>query len=269
MEESEALGEPTGNLLEWLYVYHILPQWVPRQAPFSFLMIAVLAVLSILATRNFQKIPGGLQNFMEWTVESLDNFTVGSIGPDGQRFTPLIGGFFPFILFNNLLSVFPGVVTPTASLNTTIALGLCAIIAVHYHGIKANGVKVWASHFVGEPVWMAPLMIPLHIIGELARPLSLSLRLYGNIFGEDVVIAILASFSPILIRIAGVPLVALPVQLPMLLFSLFTDFLQALVFTMLLSIYISVTVGDHAHGHDEAHEHAEDATGAHAPSVAA
>jgi F-type H+-transporting ATPase subunit a len=248
------LEEHSGSLFEWLYTLHILPNWVPRLVPHSFLVIVILAVLAVLATRSIKKVPSGVQNFMEWAVEGLENFTISAIGPDGRRFTPLIGAFFLYILTLNVLGVIPGLISPTTSLNTTIALGLCAIVAVHYHGIKANGIKLWARHFMGEPVWLAPLMIPLHIVGELARPLSLSLRLYGNIFGEDVVIAILAGFSPILLKIAGVPLIALPVQLPMLLFSLFTDFLQALVFTMLLSIYITVTVGDHSHGHGEGHE---------------
>jgi len=108
---------------------------------------------------------------------------------------------------------------------------------------------------VGEPLWLAPLLIPIHIIGELARPLSLSLRLYGNIFGEETVIVILAGFSPVLLKIAGVPLVALPAQLPMVLFGMFTAFLQAMVFSMLVAIYIAVSIGDHDdHGHGHEHE---------------
>ncbi|MBW3624795.1 MAG: F0F1 ATP synthase subunit A, partial [Armatimonadetes bacterium] len=161
----------------------------------------------------------------------------------------------------NLIGLVPGMLAPTSSLNTTVALGLCAIVAVHFYAIRDIGFKTWASHFMGEPKWLAPLMIPLHIVGELARPLSLSLRLFGNIFGEETVLVILAGMSPFIfehiLQINGVPLLAVPIQLPMLLFGVFTSLLQALVFSMLVCIYITVTIGEHhAHEHDdhEAHE---------------
>jgi F-type H+-transporting ATPase subunit a len=191
-------------------------------------------------------------------VEGLENFTVSAIGEDGRKYTPLIGTFFLYIAFQNLIGMVPGFLAPTSSLTTTIALGLCAIFSVHYLAIREIGFGAWAAHFMGEPKWLAPLMIPLHIVGEVARPLSLSLRLFGNIFGEEVVIGILAGMSvfllPNILQIGGVPLVALPVQLPMMIFGCFTALLQALVFSMLLCIYITVTIGDH-HGHEEHGEH--------------
>lgn len=251
------LGEHHGSWLEWLYTYHIVPQWLPAVVPHSVVVILLLTVLSILATRNLKKIPSGIQNFMEWTVEGLENFTVAAIGEEGRKYTPLIGTFFLYIAFQNLIGLVPGFLAPTSSLSTTIALGLCAIIAVHFLAIREIGFKTWAAHFMGEPKWLAPLMIPLHIVGELARPLSLSLRLFGNIFGEETVLVILAGMSPILLQLAGVPLLALPVQLPMLIFGVFTSLLQALVFSMLLCIYITVTIGEHhAHEHEE-HEHGD------------
>lgn len=251
------LGAHHGSWLEWLYTLHILPQWVPAVVPHSFVVILILTVLSLLASRNLKKIPSGLQNFMEWAVEGLENFTVSAIGEDGRKYTPLIGTFFLYIAFQNLIGLVPGFLAPTSSLSTTIALGLCAIVAVHYLAIREIGFKTWAMHFMGEPKWLAPLMIPLHIVGELARPLSLSLRLFGNIFGEETVLVILAGMSPVILRTAGLfsgePLLALPVQLPMMLFGVFTSLLQALVFSMLLCIYITVTIGDH-HGHEEGHD---------------
>jgi len=250
------LEEHHGSWLEWLYTFHILPEWVPRVLPFSIVVIVLLTVLSILASRDLKKIPSGIQNFMEWAVEGLENFTVSAIGEPGRKYTPLVGTFFLYIAFQNLIGLIPGMLAPTSNLNTTVALGLCAIVAVHYLAIKEIGFKTWAAHFMGDPKWLAPLMIPLHIVGELARPLSLSLRLFGNIFGEETVLVILAGMSPILLHLSGVPLVALPVQLPMMLFGVFTSLLQALVFSMLLCIYITVTIGDH-HGHDD-HGHGHD-----------
>ena len=253
-----SLGEHHGSWLEWLYTTHLLPEWVPAVIPHSFVVILILVVLSILASRNIQKVPGGIQNFMEWVVEGLENFTVASIGEDGRRFTPLIGTFFLYIACQNLIGLIPGMLSPTSSLNTTVALGLTAIVFVHYYALKEIGFKAWATHFMGEPRWLFPLMVPLHIVGEVARPLSLSLRLFGNIFGEETVLVILAGMSPILLQIAGVPLIALPVQLPMMIFGCFTALLQALVFSMLLCIYITVTIGEHhthADGHMEHDEH--------------
>ncbi len=248
--------EHHGSIFEWLWTLHILPEWMPRVVPHSLAVILLLTLLSLMATSNIGRIPRGVQNFMEWAVEGLENFCVDTIGPDGRQYTPFVGTCFLYIVVMNLWGLIPLMMSPTSSLNTTIALGLCAIVFVHFYALKANGLKVWASHFVGEPLWLAPLMIPLHIVGELARPLSLSLRLYGNIFGEEMVIAILAGMSPWIIP----HLVALPVQLPMMLFGVFTSFLQALVFSMLVAIYIKVTVGEHGgHDHGEAHEsHFED-----------
>jgi F-type H+-transporting ATPase subunit a len=251
------LEETHGSLLEWLYTLHILPDSVPRYVPHSVLVILILVVLSILATRNIKKTPGGMQNAMEWVVEGLENFSVDAMGgPEGRAHAPIIGSFFLYILFMNLIGLIPGMISPTTKLSTTVALALVAIVYVHYNAIRTIGVKTWASHFVGEPLWMAPLMIPIHIMGEFARPLSLSFRLFGNIYGEDVVIVILAAMSPVL-AVGGIKFLALPVQFPMLVFSAFTDVLQAFVFTLLVAIYISVTVGDHAHEHDVHHEQSE------------
>jgi F-type H+-transporting ATPase subunit a len=245
--------------MEWLYTFGILPEWLPRVVPFNVVVILILVTLSVLASRNLKKIPSGIQNFMEWAVEGLENFTVASIGPDGRKFTPLIGTFFLYIALQNLIGLVPGSLAPTSNLNTTVALALCAIVFVHFYAIRDIGFKTWAMHFMGEPKWLAPLMIPLHIVGELARPLSLSLRLFGNIFGEEMVLVILAGMSPILLQIAGVPLFALPVQLPLLIFGVFTSLLQALVFSMLVCIYITVTIGEHhAHEHDDHDPHAHE-----------
>jgi F-type H+-transporting ATPase subunit a len=238
------------TLVEWLYKAHLLPEWLPRVVPFSFLVIVLLTVVSVLASRNIQKVPRGTQNFMEWAVEGLENFVISTMGEEGRKYTAFVGTFFIYIAVMNLLGMVPGMMAPTSSLNTTIALGLSAIVAVHYFAIREIGFKAWATHFMGDPKWLAPLMIPLHIVGDVARPLSLSLRLFGNIFGEEMVIGILAGLSPILLRLAGFPVLALPIQLPMMLFGIFTALLQALVFSMLVCIYISVTIGDH-----HAHEH--------------
>ncbi len=245
-----------------------LPGLIEQVVPYSLIVILALCLVSYLGTRRLQKVPGGLQNLLELVVDTLYGLTESILGPAGRRFAPLVGTFFLYILSMNLLGIIPGLKSPTSNLNTTVALGLCAIVAVHYYAIRAHGFGGWLRHFMGEPIFLAPLMFPLHIIGEIARPLSLSLRLFGNIFGEHAVVGILAGMSPFLYHWANSQAgIAVPLQLPMMLFGIFASLIQALVFTMLTAIYISVTVGDLGeHGHGNAAGHGATA-GSQAPEL--
>ena len=212
-------------------------------------VILALAVISILATRRLQKIPQTTtQGLVELVVSSLNNFVVGIIGPGGEKYTPFIGSIFIYVLSMNLLGLVPGFKAPTSSLSITIAMALTVFVMYNYYGMREVGAVKYLKHLLGEPLWLAPLMLPIHIIGELARPLSLSIRLFGNIFGEETILVILAGMSFALWRIHGIPVVALPYQFPMMVFAVFTSFVQALVFTMLSTIYISIAVS-----HEEAH----------------
>ncbi len=245
---SPAAGLEHGTWLHFLYTYHILPSWIPEAVPVTWFVIVILGVLAFLTTRRLQKIPqGGLQTAMEWVYQSLDGFTRNIIGQDkGSKFTPVIGTIFIFILTMNIFGIIPGFISPTANINTAAGMAIAAFFIVQYYGIRGVGFKNYIKHFLGEPLWLAPLLFPLHIIGELARPLSLTIRLFGNIFGEDMVIAIL-----ILIVTNVMGHILVPLQFPMLLFAVFSGFVQALVFSMLVSIYIAVGLGDHE---DHAHQ---------------
>jgi F-type H+-transporting ATPase subunit a len=253
--------EKEGTIANILYHVHlkiggvqILPlnrEWFPDVVVFSWLVIIVLALLSYFATRRMQKVPGRLQNLMEAVVSALDGFICGVMGPEGKKFTPLVGTFFIYIFCMNLLGIFPGMKAPTSNATTTVALALVAIVAVHYHSIRILGFKKYILHMMGEPLWLAPLMFPLHIISELARPVSLSIRLFGNMFGEHMAVLSFAMLSPFIMGWLPIPL-----QVPMMAFGIFGAFVQALVFSTLTAIYIVVTVGDHAeeHGtHDAGH----------------
>lgn len=211
-------------------------------------VILVLAVVSILATRRLRRTPETKgQGLIELIVSSLNNFVVGIIGPGGEKYTPFIGTIFIYILSMNLLGLVPGFKAPTSGLSITIAMALVVFIMYNYYGIREVGAVAYLKHLVGEPIWLAPLMLPIHIIGELARPLSLSIRLFGNIFGEETILVILAGMSLALIKYHGIPVVALPVQFPMMVFAVFTSFVQALVFAMLTTIYISIAVSHEGH----------------------
>lgn len=236
-----------------------LPGMLELVIPYSLLVILVLGGLAIAGTRDLKRVPGKLQNFLELVVEGLEGLVTTALGPGGKRFVPFIGSIFLFILGMNYLGLFPGMKAPTTNLNATVSMALVAIFFVHFHAIRAHGVGGWLRHFAGDPVFLAPLMFPLHVVGELARVFSLSLRLFGNIFGEETVVAILAGMSPFLFQWGSSHWgIAVPFQLPMLLFAMFGGLIQALVFTILTCIYISVTVGDlDEHGHGHAHHGAE------------
>lgn len=247
------MHEEAPSLLHFLYTRNIIPQeiqsWIPDIVLYSWIAIAFLGILSYFGTRNLQKIPRGVQNFLELAVASLTDFCKGILGAEGERFVPFIGSFFLYIFTLNLMGLIPGFKSPTSSLNTTIALAISAIIMVQVYTIRTHGLLGWIKHFWGEPWYLGPLMLPLHIVGEfIARPMSLSLRLFGNIFGEDTVLVQL-----LLLAVATVPIwLPIPYQLPMMLFGIFTSFLQALVFSMLVTIYISLGI---SHSEEHAEEH--------------
>jgi F-type H+-transporting ATPase subunit a len=209
----------------------------------SWIVIIVLSLIAYFGTRRLRKIPGPFQNALELVVSGLFNFIEGIIGPGGRRYAPFIATLFIYILFNNLLGIIPGFRSPTSGLNMTIALALAAFAYVQYQAIRVNGLWGYIKHFWGDPWWLGPLMFPIHIIGELAKPLSLSIRLFGNIFGEDKIIVILAGMSLYVFK----PWIkVIPIQFPMMAFAVFTSFIQALIFTVLTAGYLTVLIS-HEH----------------------
>lgn len=215
---------------------------------FTWLGVAFLAGLAILVSRKLRSVPGRLQCAMEIVVEQLCGLLRSLIGPNGPKFLPLLGSLFIFIFVLNFIGIIPGFISPTASWNATAALALVTIILVQWYGIRENGFAGYVKHLAGSPkglvMWLiAPLMLPIHVIGELAKPLSLSLRLYGNIHGEDEIIMSLVGIT----RNIGIPL---PLPLPMMAFAIFTSFLQAFIFTSLSCIYI-MTVTAHEEEHED------------------
>jgi F-type H+-transporting ATPase subunit a len=216
---------------------------------FSLIAAVVLIVGASLATRSYARVPRGLQNVFEWAVGLLRGLVHGFIPPpQGDKYVPYLGTVFLFIFAMNMMGLFPGFRSPTMTLSTTAALGITTFFMVQGYAIREVGVVAYVKHFMGEVLWLAPLMLAVEVVGELARPLSLSLRLYGNIFGEDNVIEQLMTLGG-----------WVPVQLPMLVFAIFTSLLQAFIFTTLSTIYIAQKVvhegghGEEGHGHGEPH----------------
>ena len=207
----------------------------------SGIIIIFLSFLSILVTSRLEKIPGTMQALLELVVEGLDEFIESQMGHVGRAFLPFLGSLLIYILFMNLIGQIPLFHSPTANYNTTLALTLIVFLVTQYQGIKTRGLVGYIRHFVGDPLWMAPIFFPLHIIQEfLARPLSLSVRLFGNLMGEHTVLAIFIGFSPLLLGF-----IPIPIQLPIVLLDMLCATLQAIIFFLLACFYISSAMGVH------------------------
>ena len=221
-------------------------------------VMLVMIALAILAQRTLKRIPRGLgvENFGEYIVESMNTFTTGIIGPGGERYTPLVGTIFIYILASNLWGLIPGFHSPTSNLSITLALGVIVFVYVQYEGVRQNGLGGHLKHFAGPIPAMSPFMFFIEVISEIVKPFTLAIRLFGNIFGEDVIIIVLTG---LLLQLSGnMFLGILPLQFPILLLALLTAVVQALVFSMLTCIYISL-VSHHEHegphGADDALDH--------------
>ncbi|MCR6545429.1 F0F1 ATP synthase subunit A [Dehalobacterium formicoaceticum] len=199
------------------------------------LVMAVILIFSYFATRNLKKVPSGAQNAMEYIIQVLTEFFSGIMGPKrAKQYLPILVTYFLFILFSNysgllpLSGHIPGLAAPTSTISVTAGLAIVVFFCTHFFGIKENGIGYFKHFF--QPV---AFLFPLMIIEELVRPLSLSLRLYGNIFGEEMVTAQLFAMVPF-----GVPLI---MQLMSILFGL----IQAFVFTLLAAVYFGGATADH------------------------
>jgi F-type H+-transporting ATPase subunit a len=218
---------------------------------FSWMVAILICIVAYLAYRKRSILPGGLQNFVEMVVESLDNFVCGILGPQGRRFTPFLGTLFIYIFCMNMFGLIPGMKSPTSNLNTTVSLAICVFFYVQYTGVRSLGLVGYLSHMAGDPqdlvTWLlVPINIPIHIIEELAKALSLSLRLFGNITGEDVLITVFVGLGVSALSFFHLP-IGIPFQLPFIFLALLTGTIQALVFTLLSTIYFSLMLPHEEH----------------------
>lgn len=206
---------------------------------FSLLIVFILSLIAYLGSRNRKLIPGRFQSVIEIFVGGLDDFICGIMGKKGRNYTPFIGTLFIYILFMNLSGLIPFLKSPTSSWSTTLALALCVFIYVQYAALKELGFLGYLDHMLGRPrgILAFSVFIPLttfllHIVSELVRPISLSLRLRSNIWGDDMLLSVLSHFG-----IAGVPLI---------IFSMFiiiiAAIVQAMVFSLLTTIYFSLVL---------------------------
>jgi len=220
---------------------------------FGILIAIIIAIVVQAATRNLTLIPGRLQNFMEVVIGGLNDFVMGILGPEGRRFVPFLGTLFIYILMMNMIGLIPLMMAPTSRIHMTAALALCVFALVQYTALRMNGLGGYLFHLAGEPRTgaqkaMIPLMFPLHIIGELAKPFSLAVRLFGNVFGEETLIAVFVALGVTMVAFLPdvIPL-GVPIHVPFIFLSILMGTIQALVFMLLSTIYFALVMphGDH------------------------
>jgi F-type H+-transporting ATPase subunit a len=217
------------DLIQGFFKTHI-----PPHVTYAWLIMALLVGLGLLASRRITLVPKGAQNVFEMIVSGLEEFMVDVTGEEGRAFFPFICTLFLFILTCNLIGLIPGFYSPTANINTPLSMALCTFVYTHYLGVKYHGIK-YIKHFLGPIPALAPLFFPIEVVGHCARVLSLTLRLFGNIMGEDLVLAIL-------LFLAGKFLA----PLPMMFLAVFTSAVQAFIFTLLAMMYFAGSM-EHAH----------------------
>ena len=249
--------EPRSNPLEHPPILQL--PGVPDHVTYTWLVMAILIVASLLATRRLRVVPAGLQNFMEIVLEQVQGLLEEIVGPEGRRFLPLIATLAMFILVSNLFGLIPGLAVPTANLNTTLACALIVFLAYHYIGIRKNGVWNYLKHFAGPLPLLAPLMFPIEVISHFARPLSLSVRLFANMFGGHMLMAALFFLALSLFEwswrgstvffLLTIPLNLLPILLivPIMLLKLLVALIQTFIFVMLSTVYISLALEEAEH----------------------
>ncbi|UCB50330.1 MAG: F0F1 ATP synthase subunit A [Deltaproteobacteria bacterium] len=194
---------------------------------YSWFVMLIMIIGGVLLVRGVQLLPRKRQNFLEIVIEGLENFMVDITGPEGKTFFPYIATIFLYIFVCNLIGLVPGFFSPTANINTTLSMAICTFLLTHIIGVKYHGAKYF-KHFLG-PVWaLAPLMFVIEGIGHFARVMSLSVRLFGNIFGKEKILGILFA-------LAGLYLAPLPI----LFLGLLVSFIQAVVFMLLSIVYFA------------------------------
>ena len=201
---------------------------------YSWVVMIILIVLGFLASKSVSLVPTKVQNVMEIIVSALEEFTIDITGEEGRWLFPLLGTVFLYIFTCNIIGLIPGFYPPTASLNTTLSCALVVVLFTHVIGVKYHGVK-YIKHFLGPVWWMIPLIFPIELIGHLARILSLSFRLMGNMMGHELV-------AGILFALAGLFFAPLPIMV----LGIFVALVQAFVFYLLSVMYFTGAI-EHAH----------------------
>ena len=201
---------------------------------YSWFVMIILIILGAVAAKGISMIPTKAQNVFEILISGIEEFMVDITGEEGRWLFPISATIFIYIVVCNLIGLVPGFLPPTASVNTTLSCAIPVVIFTHVIGVKYHGVK-YIKHFMGPVWWLAPLIFVIEIIGHVARILSLSIRLFGNMMGHELVLGIL-------FFLAGLFLAPLPIMA----LGIFVAVVQAFVFFLLSIMYFTGAM-EHAH----------------------
>lgn len=218
-------------------VFEIFGLPVTNTVTVTWFIMALITIFCFLATRSLRKKPGKFQVFVEMLVKSINDLTVQTMGEQFKSFAPYAGMLLIYIGISNIMGLF-AMRPPTADVNTTMTMAIMTFVIIHYTGLKHSGfdyIKGFGEPFV--------LLLPLNIMGELATPISLGFRLFGNIVGGLIVMNLLygalANLTPALFQ--GIPI--LQAGLPAVFhvyFDLFAGLLQSFIFAMLTMVFVSL-----------------------------
>jgi F-type H+-transporting ATPase subunit a len=234
---NKIIGRPLAALAGLLGAKVAHPDhFVPDYLVMVLFVVILLSIVFGLASRRLGLVPSRRQSFLELVIGTFEGLILDTIGEGGKKYIPVIGTVGIFIFTCNLLGLVPGFMSPTSKLNVTLGCALTVFTYYHWQGMKAQGVFKYLKTFAGPIPAMAPLMFPIEIISHFSRPVSLSMRLFGNIFSEELLIVIIASIVPFIL------------PLPFMVLSIFTAVIQSFVFVLLSCIYIAGAVaheGEH------------------------
>ena len=196
----------------------------------------IVLVLAKLATKSMQLVPSGTQNIMEAYLEGVIFMGEDVIGAKlARKYLPLIATIGLFVFVGNMIGIIPGFESPTNNVNMTAVLAIIVFVYYNYEGIRVNGVIKYFGHFMGPMKILAPLMFPIEILSHFSRIISLSFRLFGNIKGDDMFLAVMLMLAPWIVPMVPVALLT------------FMAFLQAFIFMILTYVYLAsaVQISDH------------------------
>ncbi len=206
----------------------ILPTFgLPIQTALMIYVIFVVAVFCVAMRGKLKIIPGKIQSLMELVVEMYVKLAEEAMGHEGRKYVSVGLTFAIFVFVSGVFAMIPGLLAPTENINSAAGLAISVFLLTHLIGIKVHGIK-YIKHFLGPVWWLIPIMLPLELIGHMARPLSLTLRLFGNMMGHEQIVTVL--------------LILMPLALPMLMFSTLLGIImicvQSFIFSLLAMIYI-------------------------------
>jgi F-type H+-transporting ATPase subunit a len=213
---------------------------LPHHLTYTWLLMLILLVFGLLLPSRLQMVPGKFQVVVETVVGGIYDFFQDVLGDQTRRFFPLIATLGIYIFLCNIMSLIPLFDSPTNVLDTTLAMAIIVFVYYNYVGIKKHGAS-YIKHFLGPLWWLAPLFIVVELISHFSRMLSLSVRLFGNIRGKDILLGVL--FFLVLLSKGILFLVPLPIFV----LGLFVSFIQALIFALLAAMYLAGAVEEEEH----------------------